>query len=109
MRLRALRMVDRDHAVMEFVTGDGEARTFEIKYEPVSGRPNTTTYSVDAAFQPWMLLELQGWPGGIDHRTFTDMVLAFRSIAMAEWASDDTFRELEERRRAELEGGEPAS
>ncbi len=107
MRLRALRMVDRDHAVMEFVTGDGEARTFEVTYGPVAGRPGETTYRVDAAFRPWMLLELQGWPGGIDHRTFTDMVLTFRSIAMSEWASDDTIRELRERRRAELADGEP--
>ena len=104
MRLTALRMVDRDHAVMEFVTGDGEIRTFEITYEPVAGRRGVFTYRVDAAFQPWMLLELQGWPGGIDHRTFTDMVLAFRSIAMAEWASDDAIRELEERQRAGSEG-----
>ncbi len=53
--------------------------------------------------------EVQGWPGGINQRTFTDMVLAFRSIALAEWASDDTIRQLEERRRAELSGGEPAT
>ncbi len=109
MRLRALRMVDRDHAMMEFVTGDGQTRAFEITYEPVAGRPNEITYRVDEAFQPWMLLELQGWPGGIDHRTFTDMVFAFRSIANAEWASDDTIRELEARRRAELAGGDPGS
>jgi hypothetical protein len=31
------------------------------------------------------------------NRTFTDMILAFRSIAMAEWASDDTIRELSDR------------
>lgn len=94
---------------MEFVTGDGATRTFEITYEPVAGRPDQITYRVDATFQPWMLLELQGWPGGIDHRTFTDMVLAFRSIANSEWASDDVIRELEARRKAELAGGEPGS
>lgn len=88
-------MVDPDHAVMEFVTDDGETRTFGITYEPVADRPGVITYRVDDAFEPWRLLELAGWPGGIDYRTFTDMVLAFRSIAMAEWASDDALRELE--------------
>jgi hypothetical protein len=97
MRLVAIRMVDDDHAVMEFVTADGEARSFGITYEPLAGRPGTMTYRVDDAFEPWGLLELAGWPGGIDHRTFTDMILAFRSIAMAEWASDDTIRELSDR------------
>ena len=101
MRLQALRMVDRDHAVMEFVTTDGETRTYEIAYGPVPGRPGAITYRIEEAFQPWMLLELQGWPGGIDHRTFTDMVLTFRSIALSHWASDDDIRELEERHRAE--------
>lgn len=102
-------MVDNDHAVMEFVTEDGESRTFGIAYELVDGRSGTWTYRVDETFQPWMLLELAGWPGGIDHRTFTDMVLAFRSIAMSDWASDATIRELEELRRAELAGGEAGS
>ena len=102
MRLRALRTVDRDHAVMEFATDDGEVRTFEITYGPVPGRPGEVTYRVEDAFQPWMAVELQGWPGGIDHRTFTDMVLAFQSIALCEWASEETLHELRELRRAEL-------
>jgi hypothetical protein len=101
MRLRTLRMIDDDHAVMEFVTADGETRTFGVTFAPVPGRPGVTTYRVDPAFEPWMLLELQGWPGGIDHRTFTDLLLGFRSIARAEWASEDELRLLEERRRAE--------
>ncbi len=109
MRLQALRTVDRDHAVMEFVTEDGESRTFEISYASVAGRPGTTTYRVEEAFQPWMSVDLQGWPGGIDQRTFTDMVLAFHSIAMAEWASDATIRELAELRRAELARGTEGS
>jgi hypothetical protein len=102
MRLRGLRMVDEDHAVMEFVTEDGEVRTFGIEYELVDSRSGTWTYHVEEAFKPWVLLELAGWPGGIDYRTFTDMVLAFRSIATSEWASDDTMQELRELRRAEL-------
>lgn len=106
MRLRALRMVDDDHAVMEFVTEDGEVGTFEISYDEVAGKPGTWTYRVENAFQPWVLLELAGWPGGIDYRTFTDMVLAFRSIATSEWASDATMRELRELRRAELAGAD---
>lgn len=108
MRLRALRMVDDDHAVMEFVSEHGEVRTFEISYEEVAGKPGTWTYRVEDAFRPWILLELAGWPGGIDYRTFTDMVLAFRSIATSEWASDATMRELAELRRAELARGEEA-
>ena len=102
MRLQALRMVDRDHAVMEFLTEQGEIRTFEITYDSVPGRPGTMTYRVEDAFHPWMGLELQGWPGGIDHRTFTDMVLAFQAIALSEWASDETLEELRALRRAEL-------
>jgi len=91
---------------MEFSTEDGEVRTFGITYELLDARSGTWTYRVDEAFQPWMLLELAGWPGGIDHRTFTDMVLSFRSMATAEWASDDMIRELEEARRDKLARGE---
>lgn len=105
MRLRALRMVDLDQAVMEFVTEAGEVRTFAITYEEVDGRPGTWTYRVEDAFQPWVLLELAGWPGGIDYRTFTDMVLAFRSIGASEWASEESLRELAQSRRAELTRG----
>ena len=108
MRLRALRMVDDYHAVMEFVTEDGELRTFGIAYERLDARSDTWTYRVDETFRPWVLLELAGWPGGIDYRTFTDMVLSFRSIAVCEWASEATLRELKELRRAELARGEEA-
>ena len=109
MRLRVLRMVDHDHAEMEFVTEDGEVRTFGIAYELLDARSRTWTYRVDETFRPWMLLELAGWPGGIDYRTFTDMVLSFRSIAVSEWASEATMRELEELRRAELAREEAGS
>ena len=87
---------------MEFLTDGGEVRAFEITYAEVDARTGTWTYRVEDAFTPWMQLELQGWPGGIDHRTCTDMLLAFRSIALCEWASDEEMRWLRERRRAEL-------
>ncbi len=106
MRLRALRMVDDDHAVMEFVTEAGDVRTFGIAYERLDARSDTWTYRLDESFRPWMLLELAGWPGGVDYRTFTNMALSFRSIAVSEWASETTLRELEELRRAELARGE---